>query len=561
MSFPNHHLLHILLGYVYISQDYHTLAQCALVNREFNEEASQFLYAKVVHSPPLTRGLNLNRRGGILPSVFVSASLPKYARCVKVLEISGHLSPRPPPQNAFPSILSSALPSFVNLKRVVFNPVLSHEDLFVESLRLLAAPESESKLEPKPDEVVKRVEKKNGLEALTEEDEEEGETANINPDIPPDALPIETADIHLQSLVVGTASVHEKCAPILGRIRGLEELTIYNPSRALLNILPEWLDELNDLTGLYLKNNCGSITPGVLQSLLPHIQAKLKAFTLGLSYSLTNENVWNFLSKLESLEWLQLRYYLQFRSPRIPPVVPTLNTFTVEYLPIQTRSESDKLCKWVRRTTGSGPPLQHLRLLCLQDDDTGLESEEGNGLTPCWQDGNWTQPNGGSNPSFDSLIWHLVGSYWLGLNSGVGAGESGFVRGRMLKTLDMRASFIGYRALEGLLQACLELEEVFLCVGRDALRIFVEHGSGLTRLHTALFNIRNVKQSKTKLTVESVTEIMQKSPPVLKRLGVNGIKWERTYVTRTPPDGGMVEVTEIVTEVTSKPPPWRRTVL
>ena len=51
------------------------------------------------------------------------------------------------------------------------------------------------------------------------------------------------------------------------------------------------------------------MTPGVLKSFLPHVSENLKAFTLGLSYSITDEDIFAFLSQLPNLEHLRLRNY------------------------------------------------------------------------------------------------------------------------------------------------------------------------------------------------------------------------------------------------------------
>ena len=61
---------------------------------------------------------------------------------------------------------------------------------------------------------------------------------------------------------------------------------------------------------MYMQDNCGSITPGVLRSFVPHVGGALREFTLGLSYSLTDEDVFSFVSLLPHLEHLHLQYYL-----------------------------------------------------------------------------------------------------------------------------------------------------------------------------------------------------------------------------------------------------------
>jgi hypothetical protein len=59
-----------------------------------------------------------------------------------------------------------------------------------------------------------------------------------------------------------------------------------------------------------MQDNCGSITPGVLRSFVPHVWETLREFTLGLSYSLTDDDVFSFIAQLPHLEWLHLQYYL-----------------------------------------------------------------------------------------------------------------------------------------------------------------------------------------------------------------------------------------------------------
>lgn len=58
-----------------------------------------------------------------------------------------------------------------------------------------------------------------------------------------------------------------------------------------------------------IQGNCGSITPGVLRSIVGHIP-RVRAFTLGLSYSLTDDSVFSSLADLPALRSLQLRYYM-----------------------------------------------------------------------------------------------------------------------------------------------------------------------------------------------------------------------------------------------------------
>lgn len=58
-----------------------------------------------------------------------------------------------------------------------------------------------------------------------------------------------------------------------------------------------------------LQDNCGSVTPGVLRSCVPHL-TQIQALALGLSYSLGNDDVFAFVQGLPNLKDLDLRYYL-----------------------------------------------------------------------------------------------------------------------------------------------------------------------------------------------------------------------------------------------------------
>lgn len=45
-------------------------------------------------------------------------------------------------------------------------------------------------------------------------------------------------------------------------------------------------------------------------------------------------------------------------------------------------------------------------------------------------------------------------------------------------------------------------------------------------LHSAHFEIRNVKRNKVRADKEKITETIRDGPPSLIQLGVNGVKWE-----------------------------------
>ena len=150
-------------------------------------------------------------------SNFQSATLPQNASYVLSLEISGkeaiadtshsvltfwigYISTRPPPRNTLPETIANAFVKFVNLRRVIFVPLTFHEDLFVQTIRIL------------PD-----------LRSLTD--------LTVNQSC--------TSDAVVQKLV---------------GVNGLKRLTLFNPGRAILQLLPDWLRRLAPaLTELHLK--------------------------------------------------------------------------------------------------------------------------------------------------------------------------------------------------------------------------------------------------------------------------------------------------------------------
>ena len=150
-----------------------------------------------------------------------------------------------------------------------------------------------------------------------------------SPDSLTDVLSVFGDRPSLLCLNVNTICMDEHNAPVLANIDGLHELELSNPTRVILNILPEWLNRLSkSLVTLHLmvnykpfinfwsfnpldamlQDNCGYVTPGILRSLLPHIR-DIRAFSLGLSYSLTVNDISTFLGELVDLETLQLRYH------------------------------------------------------------------------------------------------------------------------------------------------------------------------------------------------------------------------------------------------------------
>ncbi|KAI0364045.1 hypothetical protein BV20DRAFT_1039616 [Pilatotrama ljubarskyi] len=418
----------LILVLDWIRDDFHSLLCCSLVNHIFKEASATYLYSKVTYSPAFSPVLDLRRRDEFLDSagLFASARLPHNAPLVRRLEVSGYLSPRPPPLNKLSEYLRAAMECWPNLQTVVFTPKQFHEDVFTDTLPLLL-----------------------GLR-------------------------------YLRSLAVNASCTDEKHSSVLVQLRGLECLTIEAPTRAILQRLPDWLGHLEStLRTIRMTHSCGSVTPGVLRSFIPRLQS-VTSFALGLSYSLTDSDVFAFWQELPCLQSLEFRYYLQLR-PSFDPRLPRLRHLTVHYSNVMTKDHTNRLCRWVRRVIAKAP-LEALRLVCENEVN-------------------------GPAVSFDPLVQHLS-----------------LKHADKLRVLHMPDCFVGKRMLVTLCRSCKALEELALGISRDALDDFEVLVSGLVRLHTAKFSIRNTRPC-VRIT-QSLAESIIRSAASLRRLTVHGKRFE-----------------------------------
>lgn len=182
---------------------------------------------------------------------------------------------------------------------------------------------------------------------------------------------------------------------------------------------------------------------------------RIRSISLGLSYSLTDDDVFSFLAQLPELRTVELQYYpvgiypfcqlhysvlnailsQQLKKPAAILRLTNLISFTVKYGQMDTRDEVNHFCSWIRRSVSSSRKLQSLRLIC--------ENE-------------WSR----ANVTFDGLATHLVARHWA-----------------TIRFLDLRSVFIRGSAFTQLCRSCIQLEEFSVAVHWDTLvsRLFIDY--------------------------------------------------------------------------------------
>jgi hypothetical protein len=229
--------------------------------------------------------------------------------------------------------------------------------------------------------------------------------------------------------------------------------------------------------------------------------------------------------------------FQQLRQPVTLPRLKQLRSFTGNHINYQTRPQVRSLCKWIRRAITTSP-IESLRL--IQDDPDQRQLAEVSSSSSAAAASSIPNNNTGAHISFRSLIDHLCSSH-----------------SHTLTILDMKNEYIDIQSLKKLFGTCLALEEIYLCVGRHSLvrpltpppslsknpnkliplfqMTFKKHASSLHKLHTASFNIRNIRLAHRHIIIdiELITAIMKHGPPLLRRLSVNGQSWEVRHL-RSP---------------------------
>ncbi|KAJ7863263.1 hypothetical protein B0H13DRAFT_1725951 [Mycena leptocephala] len=430
MVFPND-LLCLILDL--FAEDRVALLKCCLVNWEFNHAASRVLYSQVVLQPRpsaiITQPPQLSRQEKLSCAILSSASLPRNAPHVKVLRIGGY-------PNCLSEMLLPAIKAFENLRTIEFLPDVNRDDLFTPIL---------------------------------------GELENRT---------------SLVDIRVNSSCMDDVNAPILARISGLRRLGLERPNRNILQLLPDWLGRLTSLKELHLTRDCGSITPGVLRSFVPLVE-NITSFSFGLSYSITDDDLFEFLGQLPCLETAHLRHYLQFKVSNGGDPMKRLRSLTVCHDSSEDDDVVDQLCAWVRRAI-SGSPIEHIRFCC----DEFPEDCEG--------------PRG-----FDILIDHLSR-----INSDT------------LRVLDLNGWLISASSVSILFETCVALEEFVTALDTDGFAEFARLVPTMKHLHTAVVRVYCDEDAPFfSVSAEDAAQIMQSSE-ALRRLSINYQRIEGSWVSQ-----------------------------
>lgn len=299
----------------------------------------------------------------------------------------------------------------------------------------------------------------------------------------------------LREICVNHSCTDELRAPLVANVQGLSVLSLVDPSRAILQLLPEWLERISDsLRELHFLGNCGSITPGVLRSFVPHLK-RATSISLGLSYSLADADVFAFIGGLPQIRSLQLQHYLQLISPPRCPPSPKLRTFIAKYSPTSFREEVNRLCQWIKCIIATSP-IETLRLIC--GNRAGLV------YVP--------------NVSFDGLVSHIVTRH-----------------ATTIRILDLRNAFVGIKAFKDVLSACRDcIEELYIYITSASLSVFLNLAPTMTKLHTVVFRIFKDRRQKYSIDPQSVNQLFKRGPPLLRSLTVNESTWEASWISISP---------------------------
>ncbi|KAF7316182.1 hypothetical protein MIND_00136400 [Mycena indigotica] len=408
----------------HISEDRTTLLKCLLTNSQFKRATASILYSQVVLRP------KYGQTTGILDRL-LSATLHCYAPFVHSFSVQGLLLENVVASFPIAETLLAAIKAFVNLKTLELVPDIYPDDFFTPILQ--------------------------------------------------QALELSS----LQILRVNSSCMSEADSAILANLVRLRVLELRSPTRAILNILPDWLTKMDQLTELHLTSNCGSVTPGVLRQLVPLLQ-NVTAIALGLSYSIIDDDLLEFLGSLPNLKSAQLQHYLQYKRPANELEMRQLRSLTVLYNYIGHAENMDRFCNWVCRVI-TGAPIEHVKLCCDEYEESSLAPR-----------------------TFDTLLKDLASANY-----------------ETLHTLDLGGWLVSVDAVSLFLEKCKHLEEFSAALDQPGFEGFERRVSTMTCLHTSVLKIY---AGAGLTTIENAERIMKKSV-ALRRLSLNELKTEGSWVS------------------------------
>lgn len=443
----------------HLGYDFGTLYCCSLVDRRFNRIATKFLYKRVVVSfymlwpseatlPEETRHI-LNQ---LLP-----ATLSHNAAHVRELVIVGAFDGLPPPSDDsddVESIVYKALLSWTNIESLRFDSFFAVSSFSSDLVRGAL------------DHVV-------GLSSLRE----------FRFDWPN----VKQGSGHQERLE--RAQQH-----ILQSVTGLRSLTLDQPNRLVLELLPNWLESSPPLTKLYLISRRGSVPLDLLQSCSPRLSS-LQSLAICLSHIFINEGLLTLLSELYELQELRIQCYqpVQTRSLNRGPRLRRLKYLQVVHPLTEMRHEAIGLDTFIRLVI-SGAPLEELHVQKLTQSHYRL-----------------ARTYFGPLARHDSLIAHLVVRH-----------------AKTLRVLNMEECYVSWKALCAIDQ-CTHLEQLRVGINGYQLPNVPKLLNGMHVLSQICIRTRNIKQPNLKWDDSHATKFFDDSPSSVQYLQVNLNRWRAVW--------------------------------
>ncbi|KZT39766.1 hypothetical protein SISSUDRAFT_1045078 [Sistotremastrum suecicum HHB10207 ss-3] len=384
----------------YLEDDYKSLATCCLVNVQFHDAFTPVLYRKLSVVVPSNPYDEAGTR-----SQLWSCRSPHLAPHVQELVLTGHL--------AFPQhmeretstmqLVLDVLPLLKGLRSFVCKPQIVSKEIF---------------------EVL--------LDAIN-------------------VLPLRET-FHVNRVCMET----ETAAQLIKD--NIRRLTLESPRAANLVQLQSQISKLH-LLELHLTDDCGSASPRLFDILQDGV-TELEAFTFGLCYSITNNQIFRFLDHMNHLKRLELHYYVQL-GLYANTELPALQHLVVHHAFETTVDGSRRICKWIRSIIGhSSIRLLELKLL----DPFSLEEHLGL-----------------EGPSFDALMTHLA------------------LKHPNLRRLDAEWSYVSQGVLRKVVDRCVHLEWLALSIHVSSLGL-LRSSTELKLLRAFRCHLRGIIYRKSKLT-------------------------------------------------------------